>query len=278
MSFDLDRILIPVDGSPQGDAILSFVDRLPDASRPELVLLRVVPRHSLRPAAEREAELHEAVVHAANLEKRQREAGRRATHLLSAGDPAERILEAVSLLRPSLLAMSAQGAGETTSSRGRVAEAVLERCPVPLLLGNARSLPLDPGPGFARILLPLDGSEVSARVLPLVATLALAHRSELVLCYVDPDEQDQGAREEVLMPFKRRLEAGGLTRVRLRTACGDPAQALVDAVSAEGADLLAMTSHSRPDPQRRWFGSTAEAVLQAAACPLLVVRIPGPPR
>lgn len=275
-SFQLDRILVPVDGSLAGDAALSVVDRLPGTS-PELLLLRVVPRHSLRPAAEREVELHEALRHLSELERRLRQSGHPVSHLLCAGDPAEQILGWIRLLRPSLVAMSARGAGRAVGPRGSVAEAVLARCPVPLLLGSDRSLPLDPGPGFARVLLPLDGSETSARVLPLVATLAQAHRSELVLVHVDPDQPDAAAREAVLRPFQRRLEAGGLQRVRLLTACGDPAQELVRAIEAEGADLLAMTSHSRPDPQRRWFGSTAESILRAAACPLLVVRIPGPP-
>lgn len=274
--FDLERVLVALDGSPRADAILSAVDRFPNPALTELVLLRVVARHSLRPSAEREADLHGAVGHLANLEKRLCEAGRKAHHYLCSGDPAERILEAVDLLRPSLVAMSAHGAGEPSGPRGRVADAVLSRCPVPVLLGNPQSLPVDPGAGFARIVVALDGSEISARSLDPVAALARADRSEVVLLYVDPDEQDAKAREDVIRPYQRRLQTEGVERVRLRTTRGDPAHEVVEALRAEGPDLLAMTSHARPDPKRRWFGSTAEVVVRHAVCPLLVVRVPAP--
>lgn len=270
----LERILVPVDGSPAADAASSMLGRIPAQEGPELVLARVVNRRSLRKVAEREGELHDAIAHVTGLEDRLREAGWRAKHLLCAGDPGEQLLALVDLLRPSLVAMTAVGAGETASARGRVAEMLLQRCPVPLLVGTRQALPLVPGAGFARILVPLDGSELSARALGPVAALARAQRSEVVLLHVDVDWGDASRWERLLDPWRRELLSRGVERVRIRTAAGEPAPAILEVARAEGADLLAMTSHGHPDPSRRWFGSTAEAVLRHAGCPLLVVRVP----
>lgn len=263
------KVLVPLDGSEQSDRILSFVDRLPDRATLRLVLARV-----LSETADREA-CGEAVQHVVGVADRMNAAGARATPLVTRGaDAAAAILELVDLVGPDLVAMAAQGRGRTDAVRGDVAEQVLMRCPVPLFVGTAQALPIDPGSGFAKILVPLDDTATSARILDHVAALARHHGSEVLLLTVDTLDTPQEQLERSLQPYRERLLQGDVERVRILTGRGDEATQILDAASREGVDLLAMTSHAHPDPKGRWFGSVSQEVMRLCTNPVLLVRIP----
>jgi nucleotide-binding universal stress UspA family protein len=263
------RVLVPVDGSEQSDEILSVVDRLPQLRGMELVVVQVVPPGS-RPQA-----IDAACAHLQAIVQRVRPAGLSCEPLVVVGDPAEEVLRLVRLLRPALVTLATRGGGGSAAARGSVAAKVLERCPSTLLLCSADVLPLDPGGGFSRILVPLDGSATSERILEPVEELAREHRAEVLLLHVGPYE---ARPEETLARLEGphgRLAAAGL-KVRSLAAAGDPARAIIDLVEREHAELLAMCSHGRSDASGRWFGSTADAVLHQVTCPLLVVRVAQP--
>lgn len=262
------KVLVPLDGSEVGDRILSFVDRLPDRRFLELILVRVLSPEAGSDVAKT------AVQHLRARAEPLRQAGIPTAHLITVGDPVEEIRLLIGMLQATLVAMCTHGAGAATGVRGSVAEAILRECPVPLLLGNKRGLPVDPGSGFARILLPLDGTEISARIVPTVARLALQSKSEVLLFHVDPITTPKEEQLAILAPYRDQLTQGGVEKVTLRTAVGDEAAEILEAVDREAADLLALTSHSRTATgDRRWFGSTAETVLSKAACPILVQRV-----
>jgi nucleotide-binding universal stress UspA family protein len=54
---------------------------------------------------------------------------------------------------------------------------------------------------------------------------------------------------------------------------GDPAAAIVERSEALRVSLILMTTHGRGGLGRLVFGSTADAVLRRAQCPLLLIRI-----
>ena len=149
---------------------------------------------------------------------------------------------------------------------------MLAACPVPLLVANPTALPLDPGLGFSRILVPLDGSATANRILPHVEGLALQFGSEVVLLNV-------AAREDAaqdLGPQRASLEKAGVRSVRALTRVGEEAQAILDVAREVNADLLAFTSHTRGGESVRPFGSVAEILLRSSPVPLLVDRVPVP--
>lgn len=263
------KVLVPVDGSEVSDRILSFVDRLPDRGGLELVLAQVLTATDDRDACA------DAVQHVVQVADRMAQTGARAVPLITRGeDPAEAILHLVDLVRPDLVAMAAQGRGETDAVRGDVAEKVLTRCPVPLFVGTAQVLPIDPGAGFAKILVPLDDTATSARILDHVAGLARYHGSEVLLLTVDTLDTPDDVLEKSLLPYRERLLQGDVERVRIITARGDEATQILDTAENEGVDLLAMTSHAHPDPKGRWFGSVSQEVMRLCTTPVLLVRIP----
>lgn len=137
-----------------------------------------------------------------------------------------------------------------------------------------------PGTVVERILVPLDGSETSAEILPLARSLAVAYGAELILHgvvelpKVEPLVYPPLLSTEVM---RAKLEAyrAGLADVRCRTKAeiGWPVDAILDIAAAEKVDLIAMTTHGRTGLSRLAFGSVAEAVLRRAPCPVVLKRI-----
>ena len=90
-----------------------------------------------------------------------------------------------------LVAMSTHGrSGVGRWLRGSVAERVLRNSPVPILLANPEGIVKpDDSVRFGTILVPLDGSKRSARVMDRVLPFAVDSESEVVLLHVDTPSQ-----------------------------------------------------------------------------------------
>ena len=148
---------------------------------------------------------------------------------------------------------------------------------------------------YERIVVALDGSAAAEQILPHVEALAERFDSTLILLRATPRSEPGVVGEAVLMSggaldqaaiveAPRREAADYLAaladRLRRRGLAidtaqpeGEPAHVIVQYLRLEGADLLAMTTHGRGGLGRAVFGSIAEAVLQQAPCPVLLVRI-----
>ena len=146
---------------------------------------------------------------------------------------------------------------------------------------------------FSRILVPLDGSSLSERALPVARALARKFESQIILLRVldipTPTaptshlEVTMGwvreARQHALQEAQSYLEAiqrelygeGFETRILLRDR--SPAEDILDAACAEDIDLIVMSSHGKGGGLARWtFGSVAERVARHSFCPVLLVR------
>ncbi len=293
-----DTILVPVDGSELGDAILTQLRRLLVVRDARVTLLRVVPLvgdEAARPMQER---LDAAQAHLGRLRAGLLARGVDARTLLLTGDPAAVILDVVKTERPSLVALSTHGrSGPSRWVRGSVAERVLRACEVPLLLANPRALadaPASPGElRVERILVPLDGSPLAASIAPTVLDLARLFQAEVMLLHVGgamPILLDTPMLDPTLLPtpeelaravepVRAQLALAGL-RARIEVAYGPPAAQIIAEAERHPATLLAMTTHGRTGALRWALGSVAESVLRACACPMLVQRVvpPPPPR
>ena len=143
------------------------------------------------------------------------------------------------------------------------------------------------------ILLPTDFSECARRAVPVAAELARLLGARVICLHVvepvvppvgwtplaeplpvgDISEQleDSAARE--LPRFAGCEEFEGLD-VEDLIVRGDAASEIVRAARERGADLIVISSHGRTGLGRILFGSTAEAVVRHAHCPVLVVKPP----
>jgi nucleotide-binding universal stress UspA family protein len=135
---------------------------------------------------------------------------------------------------------------------------------------------------FENILIALDGSELSHRIIPFVRRLLLDEPAtlELVRVVSPEDLHDLTAAEA------RDLARGHLARVagvladlgyRTRTTVleGDPAQAILDWAVETRPSAIACSSHGRSGVERWIRGSVVERLLRASPFPLLVASAVG---
>ncbi len=284
----LDRILVPLDGSILADRVLLHVRRLLVREDAEVLLFRVLEGTSpSRPRVVQEMERGFATTHLEDQRRRLADQGARVRSEVAEGDPAEQILARCETWRPSLLAMSTHGrTGLDRWVWGSVAERVLREARHPVFLTNPRALPEEPFPTegrFRRILVPLDGSETSASILPIATAFARLYESEVLLIHCVPPllsypshaEMESEITEEkglgVLEPHRMAIQEAGL-KVRTLVRAEYAASAILDAALGERADLVAMTTHGRTGLARWAFGSVAEKVIRHCPCPVIVKR------
>jgi nucleotide-binding universal stress UspA family protein len=145
---------------------------------------------------------------------------------------------------------------------------------------------------YKNILVPLDGSSLAERALPVARALAQKFDSQIILLRVldipsptPPTSHPEvtigwvrEAREYALQEAQSYLQAvqseldrqGVATQILLRDT--SPAEDILDAVRTEGIDLIVMSSHGRGGLARWTFGSVAERVARHSLCPVLLVR------
>jgi nucleotide-binding universal stress UspA family protein len=212
------------------------------------------------------------------------------------GDPADEILKVVAQFDADQIVMSTHGrTGVAHVLHGSVAEAVVARSHVPVLLVGARiestgATAFDPA--APRVLLALDGSDFAQAALP--AALELLGRSgELILCrvvaspvavvpnpegstlvFVDEPEEAaiQSARAALDRVAGELREAHPHIVVSTEVRAGEPAQGIAKAATDRSANVVVMTSHGRTGLSRSIYGSVTGAVARTAIVPVLVIR------
>ena len=142
-----------------------------------------------------------------------------------------------------------------------------------------------------KVLVPLDGSRFGEQAIGAVARFTGADRREVVLLQVvapvNPApllRDDSVARRTVETRYSKAnayldgvWKRLGLRGVPARTLVrsGDPAEEILGCAKAEGAGLIAMSTHGRSGLRRTLFGSVAEAVVRRSPLPVRMVRAPG---
>lgn len=148
-------------------------------------------------------------------------------------------------------------------------------------------------PRLRKILLPTDFSGCANYALPYAAAIARATQARIVCLHVvepvvpavgytgladpmpiaDISEQLEDSAERELPRLTDCEELTGL-EVEEVIVHGDAAAEIVRVAGERGADLIVISSHGRTGLGRMIFGSTAEAVVRHASCPVLVVKPP----
>ena len=153
---------------------------------------------------------------------------------------------------------------------------------------------------YEHLLVALDGSPAAEQVLEHAEAIATAFRSSITLLRasisaemllaetagtgqtvgdlgpaLDPTpivEEDQEDAVEYLERVAVRLRQHNVT-VSVEHPEGPPDEAIVERARALNVSLILMTTHGRSGLGRVVFGSTADAVVRHAACPVLLVRV-----
>ena len=153
---------------------------------------------------------------------------------------------------------------------------------------------------FERIIVPLDGSRLSAQAVPYAAEIGKRFDAEVILVRVlatsgeaiaaqvsslqaaatldiiaqearmkDVDNTSNAKR--YLMNWAQSLKTQGV-KVSYQVTIGSPAKSIMELAQAQQASLIVMMSHGRGWFKRAIMGSVADEILRGSAVPVLIIR------
>lgn len=302
------NILVPLDGSELAERALPHARLLATTLQAGLLLVRVVTdrekdilmagyaanEERLEPEIPWEQRaLDELQLSAETYLQRQSNALRAVGLTVHArvcvGVPAEQIVETAAERASICIVMSTHGySGLRRWALGSVADKVVQSSRTPVLLVRADHATAVEPSELRRVLVPLDGSQLSERALPLAAHLAERAGAQLELLQVVspvveayPYAVVPSSVYETLCDRARSGLQAIADRLQQRSIevptvveIGFPAEAIVDEAHRRQADLIVMATHGRSGLRRWALGSVADRVLHAAKTPLLLVHAP----
>ncbi len=136
---------------------------------------------------------------------------------------------------------------------------------------------------ITKILVPLDGSQLSEAVLPMAGVLAEQNHALLILFHVieqNPPETVHGERHltsdqeasAYLSQVRQSLPAGISVEQHVHTSAEkDVANSIVAHSQELRVDLIAMCAHGQSGLQKRIFGNIAQTVLNQGDVPVLLL-------
>jgi len=136
---------------------------------------------------------------------------------------------------------------------------------------------------FERILLAVDGSEHSAKAIPVAGDLARRYGGEVIVLHIrehelgfagDVDVETSKEAMDLVDDVVRMLKEED-TSVRgeiVRVPLGQTPRAILDTAKAEDVNLILMGTRGLSDWGRLLMGSVAHKVVHLAEVPVLVVR------
>jgi nucleotide-binding universal stress UspA family protein len=300
-------VLAPVDGSTRALHAVPWAAKLagPDGT---VILLRVVPPQpdyaeslfSFVGAEERVREIQNAWTRTAKADMDEAEAllsgsGVTVEQMVAEGEPDEEIVAAAARRGVQMIAMASHGRGAVGRAIfGSVADRVARTAAVPVLILRPPDEDVVPSVAVSRIVVPLDGSEIAARALPVASELAehLAAPVHVIRAVdaalslpmasgvfgagpvVDANVTDQiweeaeaEARSTVTAAVSQ-LQSEGVDASG-GIVIGSPFFAISEAI--EPGDLLTLTSHGRGGVRRWLLGSVAEKLVREAKAPVMLV-------
>ena len=282
----IERILVPLDGSELAEVVLPYV---------EYVAGRTGAGVRLFTAVASEAERQEATSYLVAKRDRLREAAVEATLSVTPDGEAEAILAAADAWQADLIAMSTHGrSGVMRWVFGSVADKIIHAQEVPPLL-VVRARPEKERPAavnIERILVPLDGSQLSLSILPQVEELAKALGASLVLFSgvipldIYPGTEMAPARvggildelmsqaQSFLASLEKEVQGRGV-KARSVVTIGFPVDEITRVAEEVGAGLIAVATHGRSGVNRWIMGSVADGVVRRSHLPCLMIRPEG---
>lgn len=294
----IQRILVPVDGSPMAEQALSQAAAVAHAFDSSIHLLRVQEPETgtggFSDSVSWRLSRAEASSYLERLAERLRRSGRRVETSLAEGRAADEILKCAVDCGADLIVLATHGStGQSRFRLGGTAQKVISQAGGSVLVVRT-SAERGAEPVEAReerILVPLDGSQRAQWALGLSAAIARVLHSELLLVHIVDTRQLQGqapatteeselARrvadrdrrlaEEYLAQMKSLLAGSGLAVRTLLLDSPNVAETLCQVAENERASLVAMSAHGSSGAAPWPYGSVADRLIAHGTTPLLV--------
>lgn len=292
------KLLVPLDGSAFAETALSAATHVARNAGASIILATV--REPLTAMVYQEWMTSEGSWEEAYLEevaaKLGAESGVEMTTVLLSGRVDESLDRHAAEEGVDLIVLATHGRGPLTRSwLGSTADGLVRRSRIPVLLTRPSEDGSEAGEArhtFERVLVPLDGSELSERALePALALGGLDDASFTLLRIVQypaglaspylPDtvtlnrqlvEEARERAQAYLETTASKLREKGVevaTEVQLEP---QPGTGIIHFARDHEIDLIAMATHGRGGVSRVLLGSVADKVLRGSHAPLLLVR------
>ena len=263
-----DEILVCLDGSPLAEKILPLAQGIASGKGSAVILLRVLGSSEELSAEE------------SYMRERARVFGAPIRFLISP-DPAIAIIEELDKNPRAIAALTTHGRtawGEALL--GSVALKVIRGARRPVLLYRARSDSLATPTKITTLVVALDRSEFSEKIVPSAVAMAKSLNSRIMLVQALPAESAHAARAN--LPLGDVLESSYLqakaAEIKKRYQIeptwdvlhGEAGDAICRYVNGMEETLLAMTSHARGGVERALLGSVAAACIRNAGVAMLI--------
>ncbi len=317
----LKRLLVGLDGSALAESSLPYAETLARASGAVVILVRAAGDHegtreqdanpSLLPymvayppnapqaenIAQRAAR-HEPAAYLDGVAERLGRHGVVTETVVVNGRPGDVLLSEATGRDADLILVTTHGrSGLGRWAFGSVAETVLARSPVPVLIVRAWSSPhpLVPPAGKPSIVMPLDGSPFAETAIPLALELARLLQAAVCLTRMvplprvapslEPEVVDEYSPEfrgelerdarEYLGAVSARVRATGI-EVETDVRFADPAGGILASAHEREAGLIVMATHGRTGLASTLLGTVSLEVLHRGDLPVLFVRNAAP--
>ena len=261
------RILVAVDGSLFSEQILPYVGWIKGKTGVELAVLRVVDRDDEVASGQAAVDALAAALPAAAICR------------VKSGSVTETILEEAARVPGTLVAITSHGrSGILRAILGSTALDVLRTGKAPIFVFRPQESDAQPGAGaIERIVVPLDGGELSESMLPLAGELARWIGARVVVVSVfDPSAAESPPDIPVSDVMESSYVHAQATQLADRYGIGtgweilhgDPEEAIPSFVRGLPNTMLAMATRGRSALQSALVGSVTAASLRVAGAPV----------
>ena len=141
---------------------------------------------------------------------------------------------------------------------------------------------------FQKILLPVDFSELSQKVVPYVITMADKLDAEVHIIFVVRQLENcrsifvshlavENFEMEIVLGAETKMDEfveaffKGIIRPKTKILIGDIVEEIIKYIKAKGIDLVIIGTHGRKGMDRIILGSIADRVIKSASVPVLSV-------
>jgi len=291
----INNLVVLLDGSTHAAEALPTAKMLCRGTGARLHLLSAVKNHTPDLQAEFEETAQARTIYLENLSTALRDEGYDVIFTVQPGFIADATAAYLQETDIDLVVLSTKGkSGEKHWEKGGASRKLVRSISKPILMVQAERVRDDIHwvPRMKRILIALDGSIQSERVLPYARSLAKTFKSEVFLMSVPAvpatsdyrapadylenlrNKKDQNMRK-FLSAVARGLRKGGL-KVHTLVTGSTPSKAIVEVSRAKHVDMIMMTSRGRGGLKLLFMGSVAERVVQDSDQMVFMIPIPDP--
>jgi nucleotide-binding universal stress UspA family protein len=300
-NYSVNRILIPLDGSENGERALAWAKALA-GTKGELVLMEVMPQATpvhtfggtlVSTEEEIRAKYREvATAQLTDAKERWLPDARNVAIVVAEGDPVEQIIWTAADVKAGLIIMSSHGRGGLGRfTSGSVADRMMREAPLPVMIVGPESSAEKDQP-ISKVIAPVDGTPLSMSALPVAAAIAKQANVPVEVItvvkgsieemppayagippapgdfYEEAATENQRGGEGVVERALSELRSLGV-EASGDAYYGNIAQTILDAI--QPGDLLVLSSHGRSGLPRWVLGSTALRMIRSSPAPVTVV-------